>query len=82
MPEPTPTETPEPAVQRIAYIGTDGDVWIINADGSGEKKLFDLDLLGRPTISSCTGPLTAANSRSPRAPKTSSTSSALKARPF
>ncbi len=47
-PAPTRTETPEPAVQRIAYIGSDGDVWLMNADGSGEKKLFDLDLLGLP----------------------------------
>ena len=40
-PTPTPTVTPEPTVQRIAYVGPDGDVWIMNADGSGKEKLFD-----------------------------------------
>jgi len=38
----TASPTPEPVVQRVAYIGTDGDVWIINADGSDNRKLFDV----------------------------------------
>ena len=43
-PEPTPTATvtPEPAVQRIAYRGTDGSLWIMNADGSGQERLTDI----------------------------------------
>jgi len=41
-PAPTASPTPEPAVQRIAYIGADRDVWIINADGSDNRKLFDV----------------------------------------
>jgi Tol biopolymer transport system component len=40
---PTATPTPEPAAQRIAYISTDLDVWIMNADGSGQQKLFDIE---------------------------------------
>lgn len=39
----TDTATPGPAVQRIAYIGGDGDVWVVNGDGSGKRKLFDAD---------------------------------------
>ncbi len=41
-PEPTPTPTPEPAVETLAFI-RDGDVWLINADGSGQQKLFDIE---------------------------------------
>lgn len=52
--EAEPTPTPSPAVaqpsptrqvtasQRIAYIGTDNDVWTINADGTGRQRLFDV----------------------------------------
>jgi Tol biopolymer transport system component len=40
---PTPTATPEPAVQRFAYIGTDNDIWIINADASGQQKILDIE---------------------------------------
>jgi len=38
----TSSPTPEPVAQRIAYVGADGDVYIIDAAGSGERKLFDV----------------------------------------
>ncbi|MDO8613613.1 MAG: hypothetical protein Q7R32_12455 [Dehalococcoidia bacterium] len=42
QPSPTPSPTPTPGVQRLAYIGTDLDVWIMNEDGSNQQKLFDI----------------------------------------
>ncbi|MEE9278428.1 MAG: hypothetical protein V3V06_08455, partial [Dehalococcoidia bacterium] len=43
---PTPTPTPGPTAQRIAYIGTDGNIWITNADGSGlAARLTDINAL-------------------------------------
>ena len=54
-PTATPTPTPEPAGQRIAYIGpigvqtkTYGNVWIMNADGSGQTRLTDIPVIGGP----------------------------------
>ena len=40
---PTPTATREPAVQRFAYVGTDSDIWIINADASDQQKVLDIE---------------------------------------
>jgi Tol biopolymer transport system component len=42
-PTPTPTATPEPAAHRFAYIGTDNDIWIINADASNQQKVLDIE---------------------------------------
>jgi len=48
-PTTTRTATAEPAVtpaaeaQRIAYVGTDLDIWVVNANGSGRHKLLDID---------------------------------------
>ena len=47
-PELTATPTPEPAVQRIAYRGADGSLWIMNADGSGQERLTDIPAIGEP----------------------------------
>jgi len=43
QPSPTPESTTTPAASRITYVGTDLDVWIMNADGSGLEKLFDIN---------------------------------------
>jgi len=54
-PEPTPeatrAPTPEPAVQRIAYI-RDGDIWLIDADGSDERRLNLSDVQSFSWVSS------------------------------
>ncbi len=40
---PTPTAIPEPAVQRIAYIGPpNGNLWIMSADGVDQTRLTDI----------------------------------------
>jgi len=42
-PEPTPTPeaaAPEPAVQTLAFID-DGDIWLVNADGSDRRRITD-----------------------------------------
>ena len=36
-----PTPTPETVVETLAFL-RDGDVWLVNADGSGERRLTDL----------------------------------------
>lgn len=48
-PSPTLAATPtaEPAVQRIAYRGPDGSMWIMNADGSGHARLTDIPATDR-----------------------------------
>jgi WD40 repeat protein len=44
-PEPTPTTvptpTPEPAVEALAFI-SEGDIWLINAEGNGGRRLTSL----------------------------------------
>jgi len=47
---PSASPRPEPGAQRIAYIGTDMDVWIIDENGSGNQKLFDLPTESGDTV--------------------------------
>lgn len=44
----TPTRTPEPtetvtpgALAQLAYVDTDGNLWLVNADGTGKTKLME-----------------------------------------
>ncbi len=46
-----PTPTPEPAVETLAFI-RDGDVWLINADGSDERRLNLSDVQSLSWVSS------------------------------
>ena len=38
---PTPTMRPEAAARQLTYIGTDGAIWLVNADGTGRTRLAD-----------------------------------------
>lgn len=38
-PTPTPTPTPQPHVSEIAYVGPDGNVWVVRTDGAGARRL-------------------------------------------
>ena len=39
----TPAATAEPEVQRLAYVDGDGNVWLVNADGSDRRQLLQGD---------------------------------------
>lgn len=39
---PTATPTPEPAARQLAYVGTDGAIWLVNANGSGQTRFADV----------------------------------------
>ena len=53
-PEPTPTAvptaTPEPAVQTLAFID-DGDIWLVNADGTDRRRTTDFGGTDREVVS-------------------------------
>ena len=36
---PTPTPTVAPPQSQLAYVGTDGALWVVNADGTGRRRL-------------------------------------------
>ncbi len=41
-PTPAPTATATAKVRQLAYIGTDGAIWLVNADGSGQTRFADV----------------------------------------
>lgn len=47
---PTATATPEPAAETLAFI-RDGDIWMIDADGSDERRLTEFPGTGREVLS-------------------------------
>ncbi len=52
-PEPTPTPeaaTPEPAVETLAFI-RDGDIWLVNADGTERRRITDFGGTDREVVS-------------------------------
>ncbi len=45
-----PTATPEPAVETLAFI-RDGDIWLVDADGSKERRITDFGGTDREVVS-------------------------------
>ena len=52
---PTPTPEPPPLTNRISYIGENGNLWIINPDGSHPKRLTGNTLVGASGVIAAQG---------------------------
>ena len=40
-PSASPTPTPDTALEQLAYTTLDGALWLVNADGTGKRKITD-----------------------------------------